>query len=131
MMLKPKDELAYLCDNDTLLKGLKIIKQNGYSAVPVISEDGTYVGTVSEGDFLWNILEQDFTEYDQVFISEILRDGFNPPVSIDADIHQLLLKMMDQNFVPVVDSRGCFVGIVTRKDVIAYFYKVTKKVVLN
>jgi len=28
---------------------------------------------------------------------------------------------MDQNFVPVVDDRNVFSGIITRKDVIQYF----------
>ena len=30
-------------------------------------------------------------------------------------------KVINQNFVPVVDDRNVFIGIVTRSDVIKYF----------
>ena len=39
-------------------------------------------------------------------------------VPIDADISTLCNRIIEQNFVPVVDSRGMFSGIVTRKDVL-------------
>ena len=36
-------------------------------------------------------------------------------VSIDAEIGELADLILDQNFVPVVDGRKVFIGIVTRK----------------
>ena len=39
----------------------------------------------------------------------------------------LLNMVMEQNFVPVVDDRGMFIGIITRKDIIKYFYDKEKK----
>ena len=39
-------------------------------------------------------------------------------MTIDADIETLFNRIIEQNFVPVVDSRGMFSGIVTRKDVL-------------
>ena len=36
-------------------------------------------------------------------------------VSIDAEIGELADLILDQNFVPVVDGRNVFIGIVTRK----------------
>ena len=32
------------------------------------------------------------------------------------------MRVMDQNFVPVVDDRNFFMGIITRKDVLKYYY---------
>ena len=40
------------------------------------------------------------------------------PVSIDADIEQLDNHILNQNFVPVVDGRNVFIGIITRKEII-------------
>jgi CBS domain-containing protein len=36
---------------------------------------------------------------------------------------ELLDSAMQQNFIPVVDDTGSFIGIVTRKDIIRYFAK--------
>ena len=44
------------------------------------------------------------------------------PVKIDETMDELLLRVMDQNFVPVVEDRTRFMGIITRKDVIKYYY---------
>ena len=38
-------------------------------------------------------------------------------------MEDLLEKTLNQNFVPVVDDLNHFIGIITRKDVIQYFYK--------
>ena len=32
---------------------------------------------------------------------------------------------MNQNFVPVTDDRGLFIGIVTRRDILQYYYDKT------
>ena len=59
--LLPKNRVAYLYDDYTFRQGLEKMRHHGYTAIPVISRDGKYVGTVSEGDFLWRLLsdEQD------------------------------------------------------------------------
>ena len=46
----------------------------------------------------------------------------NKAVSVNAKLEDLLLMTMNQNFVPVVDDRNIFIGIITRKDVLQYFY---------
>ena len=47
----------YLHDTDSLRDGLHIMHESGYSAVPVVDAEGRYVGTVKEGDFLWNMMD--------------------------------------------------------------------------
>ena len=46
----------------------------------------------------------------------------NLPVNAKSDMEDLIDKALNQNFVPVVDDRGYFIGIITRKDIIRYFY---------
>ena len=48
------------------------------------------------------------------------------PVSINADMEDLISTMTNQNFVPVVDDSKKFIGIITRKDVIQYIYNKLK-----
>lgn len=37
-------------------------------------------------------------------------------------MEELINRAMNQNFVPVVDDQDKFIGIITRKDIIQYFY---------
>ncbi len=124
-MLHPKNTVDYLFCDESVYSGLEKFQNCGYTALPVIDRNGIYVGTVSEGDFLRCILEKKaFTAEDQEIysVSGIIRKGWNPPIKVTAPMDELLLQVMDQNFLPVVDDRGCFAGIVTRKDIIKYFY---------
>ena len=55
--LLPKSRIAYLYDDFTFRQGLEKMRNRGYTAIPVITRDGRYVGTASEGDFLWKLLD--------------------------------------------------------------------------
>lgn len=124
-LLNVKAFVAYLDDHSTLRQGLEKMRHHGYTAMPVISQDGTYVGTVSEGDFLWHMLDSGMyamKSQEEYSIKDILRKGWNPAVKIDATMEELLLRVMEQNFVPVIDDRGKFMGIITRKDIIKHCY---------
>ncbi len=129
-LLKPKCDTAYLYTTDTIRQGLEKMHYHHYTAIPVIDPEGYYHGTITEGDFLWHVLETaggktpvpfDIHQAEHEHVSDLLRTEFNPSVQICATMEDLLKRVMDQNFVPVIDDRGIFVGIITRKDVIGYF----------
>ena len=128
--LLPKNRVAYLYADFTFRQGLEKMRHHGYTAIPVITRSGQYLGTVSEGDFLWKLLAQETGESQQPFsmkemehlhVHDILRDNSYPPVRITVTMDALLDSAMKQNFIPVVDDTGNFIGIVTRKDIIRYF----------
>ena len=127
--LLPKNRVAYLYDDYTFRQGLEKMRYHGYTAIPVISRSGKYVGTISEGDFLWQILSNDaesrqirsMKDLEQLHIRDLLRGNNYPPVRITISMEELLSNAMNQNFIPVVDDLGNFTGIVTRKDIIRYF----------
>lgn len=124
MLLKPKETVKYIYDTNTLRQGLEKMRVHRYTAIPVISEDGKYVGTVSEGDFLYYIIDSRnsaIKEKEKHRVSDILRRDFNPAVRIDVSMEELLNRALGQNFVPVTDDLGTFIGIVTRQDIIRYF----------
>lgn len=120
--------MATLYDDCTLRQGLEKMRHHGYTAIPVVTRDNKYVGTVTEGDFLWYLVEQQKGELQRVPLKSVedvlMRDALtfehNPPVKITAGMEELLRRVMNQNFVPVVDDLQSFVGIVTRKDIIEY-----------
>jgi predicted transcriptional regulator len=54
-------------------------------------------------------------------VRDILQENSYPSVHITVSMEELLSSAMNQNFIPVVDDAGSFIGIVTRKDIIRYF----------
>lgn len=122
--LIPKKDVAYIYDNDTLRQTLEKMEHHTYMSIPIIDhENGKYVGTLTEGDLLWDIKERydlSLKEAEEIPVLSIKRKKDNEPVEADADIEDLINKVMNQNFVPVIDSTETFIGIITRKDVIGY-----------
>ena len=128
--LTPKSEVAYIHDDESLRQVLEKMEYHKYSAVPIISRQGTYVGTITEGDLLWyinNQLDLNLQEARRILITNVPRRSDNTPVSIDSNMEDLLDKAMKQNFVPVLDDKKSFIGIVTRKDIMKYFADKMKK----
>lgn len=119
-LLTPKAQVAYLYDDYTVRQGLEKLRAHGYTAIPVLARDGSYVGTVSEGDFLWYILDRNdnsLRTQEKLPLKKVMRKTFNPAVSIRVTMEELLDRAMRQSFIPVVDDRGAFVGIVTRQTI--------------
>lgn len=126
----PKSEVSYLRDNMTIRQGLERLRRSGFSAVPVIGAEDRYVGVVSAGDFLWSILDHNqplenvtMKRVEELTLRDIIQNGKVEPVCIDTNMEQLLGQVQVQNFVPVIDDRNVFIGIITRSDIVKYFVK--------
>ena len=126
-LLIPKANVEYLHSKDSIEFALSIFRQNSYQAVPVINTDGVYRGTVTEGDFLYFLMDNPNADLKKVKVRNILREGYYDSVKITASIDKLLIKSLDQNFVPVTDDRNVFVGIVTRKVIFKEIYEAQLK----
>ena len=68
-----------------------------------------------------------FKEAENAPIASILRRVDYKPVSVECKMEDLIDRALNQNFVPVVDDRGFFIGMVTRKDIIKYCYSKLEK----
>jgi len=129
--LLPKNRVAFLYDDHTFRQGLEKVRHHGYTAIPVITRGGQYIGTVSEGDFLWKLLAADsdnplvrsMKDLEQLLVKDMIHGDHYPPVRITVGMEELLTSAMNQTFIPVVDDLDSFIGIVTRKDIIRYFAK--------
>lgn len=124
-LLRPKAMTAYIKDESTLRQALEKMKCHGYTAVPVIDHSGLYVGTLAEGDFLWFMLQNDISEKTQLehfTVRDLPKRVKCKPVYVNSTLEDLFKLSMNQNFVPVVDDRGVFIGIVTRRDILQVCY---------
>lgn len=124
--LTPKCDCAYLDEDDTLRQALEKMEARRYAAIPILSKNGHYVGTITEGDLLWAIKSRhnlDLHEAEKIKITSIDRKKDYMPISIQANMDDLSELAVHQNFVPVSDDNDNFIGIVTRQEIIKYFRK--------
>lgn len=128
-LLKPKSEVFYLQESMPLPRALHGLRASGFTSVPVIDREGIYVGAVSEGDFLASLAQTDgehlrltpTEDVEKKRVRDIVRPDRNPSCHIDESAETMLSRTTGQNYVPIVDDRGVFIGIVTRRNVIRYF----------
>lgn len=121
--LLPKALCAYLHDDYTIRQALEKMEAAGFGALPILNKRGEYRGTMTEGDLLWamkNICNMDIKEAENHKISEVLRRRDNVPVRVTTSMHTLIDRASTQNFVPVVDDKDAFIGIVKRSSIIQY-----------
>ncbi len=107
----------------TMRQAIEKMEFHRYTAIPIIDQDGKYVGTITEGDLLWalkNIPGLTLENTEKFPLKDIPRHIENAPVRIEATIDSLLSLAITQNFVPVVDDDGIFIGIVRRREIIEY-----------
>lgn len=128
--LIPKNEIAYIYENETLRQTLEKMEHRKFSCIPILTLDGKYTGTISEGDLLWGMRRMEIADIkttETIPIMAIPRRATYKPVSVNAAMEDLLDRAINQNFVPVVDDQGSFIGIITRKAIIKYCYGELKK----
>ena len=119
--LTPKANVCHMLSTISIAKGIDILRECGYTAVPVIDKSGAYIGVASEGDFLWHLLDAGGKKVESV--GEIINKDKYRAVPITATMDELLDQALAQNFVPVVDDREILIGIITRRELIKYLYQ--------
>ena len=121
--LTPKAMCAFVYDDYTIRQALEKMESAGYSALPILSRRGEYRGSITEGDLLWalkNICYMDMRQAEARRIMEIDRKKDNVPVRVTTSMYDLIKCASTQNFVPVVDDKDAFIGIITRRSIIKY-----------
>ena len=121
--LKPKAMCAFLDDDYTLRQALEKMESAGFAALPILNKRGEYRGTLTEGDLLWavkNLCYMDMRQAEAHRIMEISHRKDHVPVKVTASMYDLVERASSQNFVPVVDDKDTFIGIITRRSIIEY-----------
>ena len=121
--LTPKAMCAFVYDDYTIRQALEKMESSGFAALPILNKNGEYRGTLTEGDLLWalkNMCYMDMRQAEARRIMEISRRKDNIPVRVTANMHDLVARASSQNFVPVVDDKATFIGIITRSAIIKY-----------
>ena len=121
-----KAETKFLLDTFTLRQALEKMEFYRYSVIPLLDDSGRYIGTLSEGDLLRYIkkdLDFDLTKGEDVKIADITRYRSYRPLSLESTLEDLIELAMEQNFIPILDDRGVFMGIIRRRTILEYCKK--------
>jgi len=124
--LLPKESVITLTPAHTMRQAMERMDRHGYTAVPLVDENGRYAGTVTEGDLLFkmkNTPDLKFADTHKVLLAEVPQRRRVVPVRIDAMMEDLIKLAVSQNFVPVIDDMDVFIGIIRRSDIIEYTFQ--------
>jgi len=125
----PKSLVEYIDDRSTVRQALEKMRFHRYVAIPVLDAEGRYLGTLRNDDIFKYFLDNgsfDTRSAERDSVMRIIDESYSRPLLHSAGMTELFERVKEHNFVPVVDDRGCFIGIILRRDVMNYllgFYK--------
>lgn len=120
-LLTPKIQTLYLNSNCSLRQAIEKFDYHKFSVVPIIDDHGKFITTLSEGDLLRYIKKcGDFSldESNKIQLLDIERYRPYKALDISTDYETIVELSLSQNFVPIVDDRGVYIGIIRRRHVI-------------
>lgn len=124
--LVPKSSVEYISSEATVRQAYEKMRYHSYVAIPVLDNDGLYVGTLRRDDIYKYFFDRgkiDFRTAEKDGIKELIDSDYSKPLYHNSDIQDMIEGVHEHNFIPVVDDRGCFIGIVLRRDVLDFLFK--------
>lgn len=122
----PKSMVEFVTVDSTVRQGIEKMRYHRYVAIPVLDRDGKYVGTLRNDDILNYLLDKgsfDQRDSERDGVVQIMSDRSVKPVYHTSSVEEVIEQVKEHNFVPVVDDRGCFIGIILRRDILNYILK--------
>lgn len=116
IMIK-SDDVATIRIENTLLHAMMILSTVGYSSIPVLDNQHRLQGTINLPRIIEGVKDQIHYDWDQLSkrkVKEVICHDY-AVITTDADLEDVLHKLVDHNFVCVTDNDGIFSGIITRK----------------
>lgn len=121
----PKSQVEYVTTDQTVRQALEKMRYHRYVAIPVIDGEGRYVGTLRNDDIFAYFFDNgsfDTRLAERSCVTEIVDGSYSPPLYHYASMDDLIQRVGQHNFVPVVDDRGCFIGIILRRDILDFLF---------
>ena len=122
----PKSSVEYIYGSHTVRQALEKMRYHHYVAIPVLDEEGLYLGTLRNDDLFRYFLDNgtfDARAAERDRVVSILDKEYSKPIYHNATVSELIENVKEHNFVPVVDDRGCFIGIILRRDILNFLLK--------
>ena len=121
--LTPKGMTQFINEDSSVRQALEKFDAHKFTVVPVINKNGDYINTISEGDLLRYLKRKNvfnLKEVEDESLNQIERYRPYEALSIDCTLLDVLSLSLNQNFIPIVDDRNKFIGIIKRRDVLSF-----------
>ena len=117
--LTPAENLAVLIDTHNADHATLLLSQMTYTRVPVVTDEKEFVGTIGLRDILAYQMEQGLSQ-EAMADTDIVHMTKKDVAVVEPDyrLTDVLHKLVDESFLPVVDAEGIFQGIITRKSIL-------------
>jgi len=117
--LTPAENLAVLIDSHNADHAILLLSQMTYTRVPVVTDEKEFVGTIGLRDILAYQMEQGLSQ-ESMADTDIVHMTKKDVAVVEPDysLTDVLHKLVDESFLPVVDAEGIFQGIITRKSIL-------------
>ena len=122
----PKSLVEYITEDSTVRQGVEKLRFHRSVAIPVIDAEGKYVGMLRNDDVLEYFLSAksvDMKIAEKILVGDIVDRAYSRPLYHNSTMEELFELVKEHNAVPVVDDRGCFIGIVLRRDVMNFLLR--------
>ena len=127
--LIPKSLVEYIYADSTVRQAIEKMNFHRYTAIPVLDRDGKYIATLRNDDIINYIFENgsfNIGEAENISVTEISDERYSKPLPHSASMSELIECVKEHNFVPVVDDRGCFIGLILRREVLGFLQQYLK-----
>ena len=96
-----------------------LMTSSGYSRIPVITKDKIYCGTIAISDIMTYQSEHQLSDWEvsQTDVALAVNDKLET-ILADASLTEVMHKLVDNPFLPVLDRGKHFLGIITRRSIL-------------
>lgn len=120
----PKSSVQTVRADNTVRQASETMKYHRYTALPVLDDEGRYLGTVRSDDlFRYYFDRKDTKDSERDSVMAAVDPHYLKPLYHNASLDRLMEEVIEHNFVPVVDDRGCFIGIILRREILGYLLR--------
>lgn len=116
--LTPADKLAVIIDTHNMDHAKLLLSHMTYSRVPVVTEENRFLGTIGLREIIQYQTENDLSDEELQQDIALIVDRDVVTVKEDYDLAEVLRKLVDESFLPVLGEKGEFLGIITRKSIL-------------
>lgn len=119
-MVIPADNVANVMKENPLEHALLVLSQVGYSSIPVLDKDDRFVGLLTLTDVVSKMMELDEIDSDnlsQFTVADVMQTDIGT-ITEKSDLEDILHLLVDANYLPVLDEKGLFKGIITRREIL-------------
>ena len=117
--LIPASRIAFVQDDNPLYHAFLILTKVKYSKIPVLDKDRRVVGLLSLAMITDKMLKTDEISVDP--LSDVMQTDFEKINYVETTLETQLHLLINNAFLPVVDKRGVFQGLLTRREWIKAF----------